>query len=245
MSPTSHPAYVLHHVHRRAAGRDVLTDVSVEIPAGRVTVLAGPSGSGKTSLLRLLNRLDEPTSGDIAYRGRPVADYPVTELRRRVGFVFQKPFLFSGTVTDNLREAAEIVELAEPDREAGFARAMRLAELETTLSERPGDELSVGQQQRVTLARALVSRPETLLLDEPTSALDPETSVALLRTIACLAEEEDVTVILSTHRLEEIKNVAHYAVLVDEGRIARTGPAESLLKRAAVGNRSPSGRASD
>lgn len=212
----------------------MLTDVDLVLPAERITVLAGPSGSGKTSLLRLLNRLDDPGDGIIDYRGRPITEYPITELRRRVGFVFQKPLLFSGTVADNLREAAEIIGLVESDRDESFRRALGLAELETSLVDRPGEELSVGQQQRVTLARALLSHPETLLLDEPTSALDARTSAALLGTIGHLVEEQGLTVILSTHRMEEIRDVAHHAVLIDEGRIERSGSAESVLGREAV-----------
>lgn len=227
--PAPSAAYSLDAVTRRAAGRVVLDDITLHIPASQMTVLAGPSGSGKTSLLRLLNRLDDPTDGDIMYRGHPIDAYDVTTLRRRVGFVFQKPILFPGTVSDNLREAADIMALAEDARRDAFARVLDLAEVDESLGERNGSELSVGQQQRVTIARALLSQPETLLLDEPTSALDPDTSSALLRTIAGLVRDQGLTVVLSTHRMEEIRAFADVGVRLEDGRVQRRGPAAEVL----------------
>ena len=205
-------------LERRGVG-PVLRGVDLSIPAGRVTALVGPSGSGKTSLLRLLNRLEEPTAGEVRYRGRRISDYPVRELRRRVGFVFQSPVLFPGTVRDNLLVAADLAGIPEPDREAEIRSALDAAELDPELLNRSGDRLSGGEKQRVTVARALVSRPDALLLDEPTSALDPGTADRLIDTIRRMSAERGLTVVLVTHRLEEAGRVSQYTAVMDRGRI--------------------------
>ncbi len=100
------PAFTLRGVRQEKQGIRTLDQVSVEIPDGQVTALIGPSGAGKSALLRLLNRLDDPVAGEIHYHGRPIGELPVSKLRRNVGFVFQTPVVFPGTVRDNLAEAA-------------------------------------------------------------------------------------------------------------------------------------------
>jgi len=223
------PAFRLRDVRIERGGRRVLDEVDLDVPVGRITVLLGASGSGKTSLLRILNRLDDPASGAVRYRGRPVEEYPVRELRRRVGFVFQAPVMFEGTVEENLRVPARVAGWAEEETRVRVREALELAELETELLERPGSELSVGQQQRANLARTLVNRPETLLLDEPTSALDAVTSRRLLRTFRRLTEEEGRTAVMATHREEEARAAGDLAVLLRDGGVARVGvPADVL-----------------
>jgi len=212
--------YSLSGVEAVRADRTVLQDVTLELGGSELTVLVGPSGAGKTSLLRLLNRLDSPTSGRILYRGRPIEDYPVLELRRQVGFVFQKPVMFAGTVRANLERAARIAGAPEAEFEDRIAEAMATAELSTELLERDGGELSVGQQQRANLARALVTGPGTLLLDEPTSALDPETSERLLRTVRKLCRDRGLAVIMATHRVGEAAAVGDRIVLIRDGTVA-------------------------
>jgi ABC-type multidrug transport system ATPase subunit len=209
------------------AGRtdgDILSDVTLAIPRGQITVLLGPSGAGKTSLLRLLNRLDEVPDGEIAYDGRPLASYPVTQLRRRVGFVSQTPVMFPGTVGENLRVAAEISEVPTGAFPDAALRALGLAELEESFLDREASELS-----RVNLARTLISEPDVLLLDEPTAALDMETSESLLSTVRRLCRDEGLTVVLSTHRLQEAQEVGDQAVLLRDGAVERSGAAPHLL----------------
>lgn len=223
------PAFRLRGVRIERGGRPVLRGVDLEVPDGRISVLLGPSGSGKTSLLRVLNRLDDPAAGSIRYRGRALADYPVRELRRRVGFVFQTPVMFDGSVEENLRSPARLGGWSDEETERRVRQALELAELPEDLLGRPADELSVGQQQRANLARALVNRPETLLLDEPTSALDAVTSRRLLRTFRRLTDEEGRTAVMATHREEEARAVGDRAVLLRDGGVAGVGAPESLL----------------
>ena len=222
-------SFELRGVGQARAGRTVLQDVDVTIPRHLITVLVGPSGGGKTSLLRLLNRLDDPVRGDILFDGSPIVDYAVTQLRRRVALVFQTPVMFSGTVSDNLAVAAELagVQDGQFDQQAG--QVMLLAELEPSLLERPGGELSVGQKQRVNLARALMTSPEVLLLDEPTSALDPETSRSLMKTIQSLCKDRRLTMIMATHRVSEARNYAHHALVLRDGRLVDSGDSERVL----------------
>jgi putative ABC transport system ATP-binding protein len=223
------PSFELRGVGQTRAGRSVLQDIDVTIPQHLITVLCGPSGGGKTSLLRLLNRLDDPVQGDILLDGRPIVEYPVTELRHRVALVFQTPVMFPGTVSDNLAVAAELTGVQDGQFDQLASEVMLLAELEPSLLDRPGDELSVGQKQRVNLARALMTSPEVLLLDEPTSALDPETSRALMKTIGSLSEVRRLTIIVATHRVSEAQQYAHHAVVVREGRVVDSGDSERVL----------------
>lgn len=223
------PAFELRGVGQIRAGRTVLQDIDATIPQHEITVLCGPSGGGKTSLLRLLNRLDDPARGSILFEAKPIADYSVTELRCRVAFVFQTPVMFSGSVSDNLGVAAELAGVPDDQFDEKADQVMRLAELEPSLLLRPGDELSVGQKQRVNLARALMTSPDVLLLDEPTSALDPETASLLMRTIGGLSEERRLTIVVATHQIPEARQYAHHALVVIDGRVVRSCHADEIL----------------
>lgn len=229
MSAAHRPAFTLCGVSRVRNGVRMLDGVDLEIPSDRVVALIGPSGSGKTSLLRLLNRLDEPTAGTIQFRGHPLADCPVREHRRRVGFVAQIPVLFPGTVRDNLREAGRVAGVPEPALEDRIVRVLALAQLEVALLERRGDRLSVGQQRRVTIARALMTAPEVLLLDEPTAGLDPRTACRLLDTVRRFSDESNLTVLCATHRLDEARAVSEDTVVLSQGRVEHVGPTARVL----------------
>jgi putative ABC transport system ATP-binding protein len=229
MSSLPEAAFRLRDVRQAKSGRVLLRDIDLVLPRGRITVLLGSSGAGKTSLLRLLNRLDDPEAGEISYLGRSLDEYPVTELRRRVGFVFQTPVMFAGSVHDNLREAAEIAGLDDQEFPGRAAEALELAGLDPALEERPAHELSVGEQQRATMARTLIGGPEVLLLDEPTSALDPESSEFLLESIRRLRAERGMTVILSTHRHYEAAAIADEAVRLSGGAVEESGEAADVL----------------
>jgi ABC-type methionine transport system ATPase subunit len=226
----SPPAFRLRRVRQVKAGITALDDVSVDIPQGQITALIGPSGAGKSALLRLLNRLDDPTTGEIYYRGQPIVDIPVRTLRRRVGFVFQTPVAFPGTVRDNLSLAASIAEVPADEIDGRISGSARLADIDGELLDRPADRLSGGQLQRVNIARALMTGPETLLMDEPTASLDPETAETIGHTIACLSSQHGLTVVMASHRIAEAKALAGYAVMLDKGAVVEAGPASDLFQ---------------
>jgi len=192
----------------------VLDDVSVAIPDG-ATALLGPSGSGKSSLLRLLNRLSDPDLGTIHFKGDDVRELDVLALRRRAVLVPQLPAPLPGTVADNVRYGPSLVE-REPDVNSCLGRAG----LARTYAERDAAELSVGEQQRVMLARALALEPEVLLLDEPTSALDEAAREGVERTLIELAQA-GVAMVLVTHDRGQAVRVASKVVELREGHLVR------------------------
>jgi putative ABC transport system ATP-binding protein len=227
------PAFILKNVRQIREGQVVLDDIDLEIASEAITALVGPSGAGKTSLLRLLNRLDDAASGEIFFRSRPIDEYGVQELRRRVGFVFQTPVMFPGTVADNLRSALELAEKPVADSQGLISEMLALAELDSSLAERDGARLSVGQKQRVNIARALMTAPEVLLMDEPTSALDPETADKLMETVRRLGKEKGITVVMITHRLSEARRASDETIVMEAGRVIETGATDYIFERTA------------
>ena len=167
----------------------IVTGFSATIPAQGLTVVIGRSGVGKTTLLRLLNRLDDPDDGSVLFDGRDVRVYDVLELRRRVQLVSQVPVTFPGTVADNLAVANGA---ADPH---GLLERVGLS---TALASRLADRLSVGEAQRMSLARALARQPQALLLDEPTSALDAISKAAVEELIRSLAGD-GLTIVMISH----------------------------------------------
>jgi putative ABC transport system ATP-binding protein len=215
--------FELRDVGLARGGRQVLDSVGAEVPAG-ATAIVGPSGAGKSTLLRLLNRLADPDAGTIAYRGRPISEYDPLELRRRVSLVPQLPALLKGTVTSNLDYAAGLAGV-ELDR----GRCLMLAGLDPGFAERDVSKLSVGEQQRAMLARALAQRPDVLLLDEPTAALDHGARDAIEATLAELRGELEISLVLVSHDPEQAKRMAGWVVRMEDGRAVAAGPLERVL----------------
>jgi putative ABC transport system ATP-binding protein len=218
--------FELEDVSLSRGGKQVLRGLSAQIPPG-ATCVAGPSGSGKSTMLRLLNRLSDAESGAVRYRGTDVRDRDPLELRREVVLVPQLPALLEGTVADNIRFAADLA-----GREADTERLLDLAGLDAGFAEREGSKLSVGEQQRAMLARALALDPRVLLLDEPTSALDPETTGAIEETLAELRDRLDVEVVWVTHDLGQARRVSDWLVRIESGRAVASGPTAEVLEGA-------------
>jgi putative ABC transport system ATP-binding protein len=214
MATVSGPLFDLQDVTFSRAGRPVLQGLSAHLPAG-ASAIVGPSGCGKSSLLRLLNRLADPDSGAVRYRGRSVAEYDPLALRREVCLVPQLPALLEGTVEDNVLYAARLAH-SEPD----LARLLDLAGLDPSFGPRDADLLSVGEQQRVMLARALALEPTVLLLDEPTSALDDAAREAIERSLIRLRERLDVSLVVVTHDLDQAQRLGDSLLRIDHGRAA-------------------------
>jgi putative ABC transport system ATP-binding protein len=209
--------------------RTVLEDVSCALPEG-ASCVAGPSGSGKSSMLRLLDRLADPVSGTVRYRGDDVRERDPLELRREVGLVPQLPALLPGTVAENLSYASGL-DGAGPDGEApDVARLLELAGLGGDYADRDAGRLSVGEQQRAMLARALAVEPSVLLLDEPTSALDERARDAIESTLRDLRERLGLSLVLVTHDLEQARRMSDWVVCLDRGTVEAQGPAEEVLR---------------
>jgi putative ABC transport system ATP-binding protein len=215
--------FELRDVSLTRGDRQVLDSVSAEIHSG-ATAIVGPSGSGKSTLLRLLNRLADPDAGSIAYRDRPLQDYDPLVLRREVSLVPQLPSLLEGTVESNLAYAADLA-----GKELDAERCLGLAGLDAGFAARDVSKLSVGEQQRTMLARALAQEPDVLLLDEPTSALDHDARDAIEATLARLRRELDISLILVSHDPEQARRLAGRALRLKDGRVAACGPLEEAL----------------
>ncbi|HEX8804483.1 MAG TPA: ATP-binding cassette domain-containing protein [Acidimicrobiales bacterium] len=222
MTPPGVPLFALDAVTLEVGGTALVADVSLTVPDGGITVLQGPSGSGKTTVLRLLNRLDVPTSGTVRFRGDPVDGLDPLVLRRRVGMVFQRPTPFPGTVRDNLR-------VADPDADdAALVDALDAAGLPTGFLDRAADDLSGGERQRMCLARTLVTDPEVLLMDEPTSSLDPGTRTHLEATARRLADGGR-PVVWVTHDPAQADRLADERIVLVDGHVATPSERERYL----------------
>ena len=179
----------------------LFSHVSLTVDAGDLVIIGGPSGSGKTSLLRLLNRLNDPATGEIKLDGRPLTDYKVVELRRQICYIQQTPVMVDGTVRQNLLLPFSFESLRDLRAPADETLNVLLREFkldDISLSDR-AMVLSVGQKQRLAFIRALLLKPKTLLLDEPTSALDEDSRLVVEEHIERLAGEEALAIIMVTH----------------------------------------------
>jgi len=204
----------------------LVDDVSVEVRSGEVLAVVGPSGSGKSSFLRLLNRLDEPTSGTVLLDGVDYHEMPARELRRKVGMVTQRPFLFPGTVYEN-------VSFGPRQRSQEFPEA-KAEELLTRVglggyARRDVANLSGGEAQRVSLARSLANSPVVLLLDEPTSALDEQAKDEVERLICDIMRDTHLTCVIVTHDMAQAARMATRAMMLQRGRVTRIGSVSEVL----------------
>jgi len=205
----------------------ILRDISLEISAGKITGVIGPSGSGKSTLLRCLNRLWEPPAGTVFLEGTDIISLNVLDLRRRVGMLFQSAALFEGTVASNVAFGPGLRgQFLSPDR---IGELLAMAGLEPDLAQKPANQLSGGQAQRVALARTLANEPEVLLLDEPTSALDPAATQRVEETILRLTNTLGLTVVWVSHAIAQVERTADEVVLLVEGRVVETGAPDHLL----------------
>ena len=209
----------------------VLNDISIYINKGQTTAIVGSTGSGKSTLIKLILRLYDSTSGEIKFDGKNIRDLELNSLRNKIGLVSQDIFLFEGTVFENIaygnldakdEEVWEAARLSESDKFINL-----LPNKENTIVGERGQKLSGGQRQRISIARAILKNPEILILDEATSAVDNETEAAIQRSINTLKEGR--TVIAIAHRLSTIRN-AEIIYVLEEGKVVESGNHESLLE---------------
>ena len=204
--------FSLERVTASRAGRPVLSDLDLSIDGGATAIL-GPSGAGKSTLLRLLNRLADPDSGCVRFHGEDVRSLDPLELRRRACLVPQLPAPLPGSVADNVRYGPSLC-----GRDADVARSLELAGLSSDYGGREAARLSVGEQQRVMLGRALALEPEVLLLDEPTSALDERARAGVEATLVRLVGEVGVSAVIVTHDRAQAQRLAGRTVELADGR---------------------------
>ncbi len=214
------------------AGPEVVSKVDFKIPAGGSLGIVGPPGSGKTSLLRLIPRLYDIRGGNISLDGRPLREIPLADLRRAIGFVPQEPFLFSGTIQDNITLATTTV---DPER---LRQALEKARLTDTIAALPagldtivgekGVVLSGGQKQRIALARALFHDARILLLDDPISQVDVETGAAIIRHLQEFSGQK--TIFMVSHRLSAVRH-ADWIMVMEKGVVTDSGTHEILMSR--------------
>ncbi len=211
--------------------RPVLSGVSLKIHQGETIALLGRSGSGKTTMLKLINRLRNYTSGDLLVEGQRVRDWNAIHLRRRIGYVIQEVGLFPHlTIQENVTLVPGLENWPAERIASRYVEVMQLVALDATeYANRYPRELSGGQRQRIGVARALAADPAILLMDEPFGALDPVTRAELQREFLALVHKVSKTIVLVTHDVREALLLGTRVVLLDAGRIvAEAGPREFL-----------------
>lgn len=207
-------------------GLHAVKDVSLKVNKGDIFGIIGLSGAGKSSLIRLINRLEEPTSGKIFINGENVLEFnkkQLLERRKKIGMIFQHfNLLSSRTVEENVAFALEIANWNKNEIKERVAMLLDIVGLSDKAKYYPS-QLSGGQKQRVSIARALANNPDILLSDEATSALDPKTTKSILELIKKIQQKFSLTVVMITHQMEVVKEVCNIVAIMSDGRIVEEG----------------------
>jgi len=213
-------------LQRRVDDHVLVYDLSAEVGRGEIVAITGPSGAGKSSLVRLINRLDEPTGGTVFVEGKDYRTIAPTRLRQTVGMVMQSANLFPGSVADNVSYG--------PAQRGQTLAEYEIEQLLTKVglegySSHDVSNLSGGEAQRVSFARTLANRPRVLLLDEPTSALDDDSSRAIETLVRQLSEEDGVTCLIVTHSHAQAHRLARRTMAMAGGKLMSIGLTEEVL----------------
>ena len=197
----------------------LLTDISLTLNCGDRLGIEGPSGAGKSTLLRLLNRLQERSGGSIIYQNQPLDAYPVQQIRRQIMLVPQEPKLLDMTVEASLLYPLQLQKIPPQEAKRRVAAACDFWQIPRDWLDRNELTLSVGQRQRVTIARGTVLKPKILLLDEPTSALDPASAQRVLDGLTTLNHQDKLTVIMVNHHPQQLRQFAQQIIRLESGRL--------------------------
>ena len=220
------------HVKKSYGSEEVVKDLSFEIQSGELFVLIGLSGCGKTTTLRMINRLEDVTEGNILIDGMNILDKNVIELRRNMGYVIQQTGLFPHkTVEENITMIPELEGVKLEERKKIAKKWMEMVGLPyESFKDRYPTELSGGQSQRVGVARALGTDPDIILMDEPFSALDPITRSDLQDELIELHRKTKKTIVFVTHDMDEAVKIGEKICIMDEGKILQLDTPEQILK---------------
>ncbi|NJC95064.1 MAG: ABC transporter [Anaerolineales bacterium] len=211
----------------KRGGRNTLEIDSLDIPRGETLTVVGPNGAGKSTLLLALAHLLKPARGDIRFDGKSVKQWSDLEYRRKISFVFQAPLLMDMTVEQNVALGLKFRGVSKEEIQERVGRWINVLGIES-LSKRRASQLSGGEAQRVSLARAFVLEPELLLLDEPFVALDPPTHVKLLDDLSNILRQDHRTAVFVTHNLSEAARVGHRIAVVAGGVLRQVGTARQI-----------------
>jgi len=220
--------YQLNDISRNIQGVQILDGISLNIQSGEFLALLGPSGSGKTSLLRLFNGLDSPTAGTLDYHGKRIEGWDIGLLRQQVGMVFQEPVVVAGSVRDNLIICHRWEKSIKPVSDLDLLATLDKVGLQSIDLQMDARSLSGGEKQRLALARVLLNQPQVLLLDEPTASLDHNLAHRIIRRVAELHREMNLTCIMVSHDPTLVRRFAERVVFLHEGQIAEDGPVAIL-----------------
>jgi putative ABC transport system ATP-binding protein len=212
---------------RMAQDVPLVDSVSVEFHCCDVIAIVGPSGAGKSSFLRLLNRLDEPSSGTVFFDGVDYRKIPPRELRQKVGMVLQQPYLFPGSVADNIRFGPQ--QRGESFSDEQIEQLLGQVAL-PGYGSRDVSNLSGGEAQRVSVARTLANSPKILLLDEPTSSLDTDSEKDVEELLVKIFREQSLTCLIVTHDMEQARRMASKAMFMKDGRVEKIGAMAEVVQ---------------
>lgn len=212
-------------------GTEALKDISLSLPARQLTAIIGPSGCGKTTLMKMVNKLENPTSGAVYIDEEPITGMDEVKLRRSIGYVIQRIGLFPHmTIKENVSLVPKLLDWPADKTERRAEELLRLVGLDpATFMERYPLELSGGQQQRVGVVRALAGDPNIVLMDEPFSALDPISREQLQDELRHLQQEIHKTIVFVTHDMDEALKIADTIVVMRDGRIEQIGSPQQLI----------------
>lgn len=208
-------------------GRDALHIDSLDLQRGEALMIVGPNGAGKSTLLLALARLLKPSRGEILYEGKSLKQWNELEYRRKISFVFQAPLLMDMTVAQNVALGLKFRGTPREETQERVEKWMKQLGVES-LSKRRAGQISGGEAQRVSLARAFVLEPELLLLDEPFGALDPPTHAKLLEDLSQILKRDHRTAVFVTHNLKEAAKLGHRIAVIVGGVLRQLGTAKQI-----------------
>jgi ABC-type methionine transport system ATPase subunit len=220
--------FSLRGVTQTRAGSNLLDNINLTVADNDFLAILGPSGAGKSTLLRLLNCLDSPSSGSIEFHDRSLDDLEITELRKKIGMVFQTPVLINDTVRNNLNITRRWDKTGSIFTDKELSQLLETVGLTGAFLDKDARTLSGGECQRIALAQVLLNRPQVLLLDEPTANMDPQLGRLILMTIQAIYKEYNLTVIMVSHDHRLVREFSQRIIFLFNGRIEFETTADKL-----------------